>query len=43
MKIVSVEKKIVDKLVEECAESNKEVKLAKITLTKNENKYKYRS
>ena len=40
MKIVSVEKKLVDKLVEECTETNNEVKLAKITLSENENKYK---
>ena len=33
-------KKIVDKLVEECTETVEEVKLAKITLAKNENKYK---
>ena len=33
-------KKLVDKLVEECTETNDEVKLAKITLSKNENKYK---
>ena len=34
MKIVSAEKKI-DKLVEECTETVKEVKLAKITLSKD--------
>ena len=33
-------KKIVDKLVEECTETVEEVKLAKITLAENENKYK---
>ena len=33
-------KKLVDKLVDECAETVEEVKLAKITLTNNENKYK---
>ena len=33
-------KKIVDKLVEECIETVEEVKLAKITLAKNENSYK---
>ena len=33
-------KKLTDKLVDECAETIKEVKLAKITLPKNENKYK---
>ena len=36
-------KKLVDKLVDECAETVEEVKLAKITLTKNENKYKCNS
>ena len=34
-------KKLVDKLVEECTENDEEVKLAKITLAENENKYKY--
>ena len=33
-------KKLVDKLVEECIETDNEVKLAKITLAENENKYK---
>ena len=33
-------KKLVDKLVDECAETAEEVKLAKITLAENENKYK---
>ena len=33
-------KKLFDKLVEECAETNNEVKLAKITLVENENKHK---
>ena len=33
-------KKLVDKLVDECAETVEEVKLANITLAKNENKYK---
>ena len=33
-------KKIGDKLVEECTETNNEGKLAKITLVENENKYK---
>ena len=33
-------KKFVDKLVEECSETVKEVKLAKITLSEDENKYK---
>ena len=36
-------KKIVDKLVDECAETVEEVKIAKITLVKNENKYKCNS
>ena len=40
MKIVSAEKKIVDVLVDECAETVEEVKLAKIILAENENKYK---
>ena len=33
-------KKLVEKLVEECTETNNEVKLAKITLSENENKHK---
>ena len=33
-------KKLVDKLVEECTETNNEVKLTKITLAENENKHK---
>ena len=33
-------KKLVDKLVEECTETNEKVKLAKITLAENENKHK---
>ena len=33
-------KKLIDKLVEECTETNNEVKLAKITLAENENKHK---
>ena len=33
-------KKLVDKLLDECAETVEEVKLAKITLAENENKYK---
>ena len=40
MKIVSVEKKLVDKLFEECTETNNGVKLAKRILAKNENKHK---
>ena len=33
-------KKLVDKLVDECTETVEEVKLAKITLAENENRYK---
>ena len=40
MKIVSAERSLVDKLVEECTENVEEVKLAKITLTENEDKHK---
>ena len=40
MKIASVEKKLIDKLVEECTETNNKVKVAKITLAENENKHK---
>ena len=40
MKIVSAEKKLVDKLVEECTETVEEVKTAKITLVEDKNKYK---
>ena len=36
-------KKIVDKLVEVCTETVEKVKLAKITLAENENRYKYSS
>ena len=36
-------KKIVDKLIDECTETIEEVKLAKITLAKNENENKYSS
>ena len=53
MKIVNAEKKIVDKLTDECTETIEEVKLAKKTpmelhsmelhSTKNENKNKYSS
>ena len=40
MKIVNLEKKLVDKLIDECTETIEEVKLAKITPeNKNENKY----
>ena len=35
-----MQEKSVDKLVEECTETNNEVKLIKITLGKNENKHK---
>ena len=41
--ICKCRKKLVDKLVDECAETVEEVKLAKITLAKNENKYKFSS
>ena len=34
---------MVDKLIEECHETTEEVKLAEITLFKNENNYKYNS
>ena len=40
MNIVNAEKKIVDKLIDECTETVEEVKLAKITLAENENSYK---
>ena len=40
MKNVSAEKKLVDKLVDEYAETVEEVELAKITLAENENSYK---
>ena len=36
-------KKLVDKLIDECTETTEEVKLAKITLTENENGNKYSS
>ena len=39
MKIVNAEKKLVDKLVDECTETVEEVKLAKITLAEDENSY----
>ena len=38
-----MQKKLVDKLIDECTETIEEVKLAKITLTKNENENKYSS
>ena len=40
MKNVSAEKRFVDKLVDEYAETVEEVELAKITLAENENSYK---
>ena len=40
MAIVSAEKKIVDKLVEQCAETVEEVKIAKINLSEDKNKHK---
>ena len=40
MNIVSAEKKLVDKLIDECTEIVEEVKLVKTTLAENENKYK---
>ena len=43
MKIASAEKKIVAPLIEECTETVKEVKPAKITLPENENSYKFSS
>ena len=43
MEIVNVEKKLVDKLIEECTETIEEVKLAKTTLAENENENKYSS
>ena len=42
MKIVNVEKKLVDLLVEECTEIINETSLVKKTLDKNENKEKCR-
>ena len=38
-----MQKKIVDKLIDECNETIEEVKLAKITLAENENTNKYSS
>ena len=38
-----MQKKLVDKLIDECTETIEEVKLAKITLAKNENENKYGS
>ena len=39
MKNVNAEKKLVDKLIDECTETIEEVKLANITFTENENSY----
>ena len=36
-------KKLVDKLIDECTETIEEVKLAEITISENENNYKYSS
>ena len=36
-------KKLVEQIVDECAETVEEVKLAKITVSENENRYKYSS
>ena len=41
MKTVNVEKRLVDKLVEECYENVDEEKLTKIALAENENIYKH--
>ena len=38
-----MQKKLVDKLVDECTETIEEVKLAKITLAENESENKYSS
>ena len=43
MKIVKMQKKIVDKLIDECTETTEEVKLAKIFFAKYENEHKYSS
>ena len=43
MKILNVEKKLVDKLIDECTETIEEMKLANITFTENENNYEYNS
>ena len=43
MKIVNVEKKVVDKLIDECTETFEKVKLAEMTLFGNENNYTYGS
>ena len=38
-----MQKKLVDKLIDECTETIEEVKLAEITISENENNYKYSS
>ena len=43
MKIKNTEKKLVDKLIDECTETIEEVKLAKIILAVNESENKYSS
>ena len=43
MKIVNAEKLVDNKLVDDCTETIKEVKLAKITLAENESENKYSS
>ena len=43
MEIVNAEKKLVNKLVDECTETIEEVKSAKITLAENESENKYSS
>ena len=43
MKIVNVEKKLVDKLIDECTKTIEEVKLAEITFGEIENENKYSS
>ena len=43
MTIVNAEKKLFDKLIDECTETIEEVKLATITPAKNENENKYSS
>ena len=40
---MQIQKKLVDKLIDECTETIEEVKLAKITIFENENENKYRS
>ena len=43
MKTVNAEKKLIDKLIDECTETIEEVKLAKITLAENESEETYSS